>query len=235
MVDRVATTAWKQVLMASQTRWGSSMAWSQKDVRSGSMHAAGGYLASRVAFFSRSRSAGVGVRWVKTARNHMALQARPAGHGAGRGRRRRMIECDADGIGGRGGAQQPQQRQQGARPRQCAGAAAAPGERFSPAGRRSISSPFRGAGHHRRSPHAAPDQALPPRRPLLHRIDRVGLRLRSFSLLLLACGSDSACQPELEPAGPHASIRHSLAHATASVTLVYILVLEEDTRTRTFF
>lgn len=102
---------------------------------------------SRVTFSSRGRSAGVGVRWVKTARNHMALQARPAGHGAGRGRRRRMIECDADGIGGRGGAQQPQQRQQGARPRQCAGAAAAPGERFSPAGRRSISSPFRGAGH----------------------------------------------------------------------------------------
>ena len=57
---------------------------------------------SRVTFSSRGRSAGVGVRWVKTARNHMALQARPAGHGAGRGRRRRMIECDADGIGARG-------------------------------------------------------------------------------------------------------------------------------------
>ena len=56
---------------------------------------------SRVTYSSRGRSAGVGVRWVKTARNHMALQARPAGHGAGRGRRRRMIECDADGIGGR--------------------------------------------------------------------------------------------------------------------------------------
>lgn len=61
----------------------------------------------------------VGVRWVKTARIHMALQARPGTAVAQAGGKevRSMIECD--GRSGQGWArhQAPAPRQQGARPR----------------------------------------------------------------------------------------------------------------------